>query len=235
MNAALRASVKDAVESRGVPHTEVALVVIDGMPRGWETILEEGARVEIYGQDTAGELAWSLRVDQPPPSTVRFLLDVHLGKLASWLRLLGFDAAYSSDDPGDEVLARRASEEKRVLLTGDRQLLMRSGVMHGYLLRSRDPVVQTGEVLERYGLRELAEPFTRCLACNGPLVETTRARIDADAPPLVRKRYGLDPKWYRVCADCGRLYWWGTHSDRMAGMLERWEIDFTPRIPPPES
>jgi uncharacterized protein with PIN domain len=171
----------------------------------------------------------------PDPVPPRFLLDVHLGRLAAYLRLLGFDTEYDRQDPGDEHLAKRAAGEDRILLTCDRGLLMRAGVRHGRLLHSRNSRSQVVEVIERYQLRDHAEPFTRCMACNGLLEGATVELVRENAPPLVRRRYDLNLDYYRSCPQCDRLFWWGTHSDRMAKLLTEWRVSWTRRNVPPEN
>ncbi len=231
----LRSSLFDAVQSQGVPHTEVALLLLNGEETGWDPLLTFGDRVSVYPQPRQLHLPASQSRTQPPPAPPRFVADVHLGRAATYLRLLGLDTLYWGSDPGDAALARIADEEQRVLLSCDRGLLMHRRVRWGQLLRSRRPVEQVEEVLERYGLRETATPFSRCMACNGTLAGAPREVIADMAPPLVRRRFGLKQEYYRHCPGCGRLFWPGTHWDRMGALLERWGVragDSRPAIPP---
>ena len=222
---ARRTSIKDAVESQGVPHVEVGLLALNGIPTDWKILLAEEGRIDAWSVTDATSLPRTLRVDTPDPVPIRFLLDVHLGRLASYLRLIGMDTEYESQDPGDERLAQRASSESRILLSCDRGLLMRNIVLHGHLLRSRNSIEQAREVVDRYHLRDLAAPFTRCLACNSSLraveIDAIRDRI----PPRVHRRLGNNPDRYRICPGCGKLYWEGTHTARMRRLLAEWGIE----------
>lgn len=224
----LRSGVKDAVEAQGVPHPEVAMLQVNGRAANWSHLVEAGDRITAWPYSRDLPLPPEHRLAPPPPDPPPFLLDVHLGRLASYLWLLGFDAAYRSEDPGDAALAARAAGEQRVLLSCDRRLLMHSAVTWGRVLRSRDSRRQVEEVLDRWELRRHARPFTRCMACGGELERASEMHVRRDAPPLVRRRYGLDTRHYRACTRCGRLYWPGTHTDRMESLLRRWEV------PPPE-
>ncbi|MFH0882303.1 MAG: Mut7-C RNAse domain-containing protein [bacterium] len=220
----LRSSIKDAVESQGVPHVEVGLLAVGGMPCGWNPLLEQNEIIDVWGVTDVERVPREWRVDDPDPHPLRFLLDVHLGRLASYLRLLGFDTLYDSNDPGDDRLAAQAHDEARILLTCDRGLLMRNHVRHGRLLRSRNSVEQTREIIQRFHLQTRSTPFSRCLRCNGSLssvdIDTIRDRI----PPRVFRRHGANPTRYRICERCGQLYWEGTHTLRMQRLLAEWGI-----------
>lgn len=229
---AYRASVKDAVEAQGIPHTEVELLLRDGVPIGWSVLLTSPSRLDLYDWDLPDWLHHSFRLQPEMTLPPRFALDVHLGRLAGYLRLLGFDATYSASDPGDAALVAQSLKEERILLTCDRGLLMRSAVQLGCLLRSRSPRQQVVELLDRYGLRDQSSPFSRCMACNGELGPTDVETISRLSPPLVRLRYGLDQSRYKSCPDCGRLFWWGTHSDRMVKLLKAWGIPWKDTPPP---
>jgi len=128
-------AVKDVIESLGVPHTEVDLVLVGGSSVAFAQRVIPGDRVSVYPQFADLDVATVSLVRPPPLPEPRFLLDVHLGALANRLRLLGLDAAYRND-AGDAELAATAAADERALLTRDRGLLMRANVVHGQLLRS---------------------------------------------------------------------------------------------------
>ncbi len=220
-------SVKDVVEALGVPHTEIDLVLADGgsVDFGWR--LHDGARVSVYPVFESIDVAPMTRVRAAPLRVLRFVLDVHLGRLARHLRMLGFDAAW---DPAldDAALADTSAREHRVLLTRDRGLLKRSAVTHGCCVRASDPRLQLAEVLRRLDLVRAIAPFTRCLRCNGPLVPVAKAEVEGGLPPRVRERQ----ETFRRCAGCGQVYWAGTHHERMT----RWiaELRALPRWDGPE-
>jgi uncharacterized protein len=209
-------SVKDLVESVGVPHVEVALLLCDGAPVGFEHRVTGGERVSALpalrhlGSEGAPIAA------PPPPTEPRFVCDVHLGTLARRLRLLGFDTRY---DPAwdDAALATIAAGEGRILLSRDRGLLKRRAVVHGYLPRSDDPDTQAIEVVHRFGLGPHLAPSTRCVRCNGLLAPVALADVHDRVPP--RTRAAIDT--YARCTACEQLYWPGSHHDALAPFLAR--------------
>jgi uncharacterized protein len=233
-------SVKDVVESIGVPHPEISQLRVDDAPVGFGHRLIGGERVAVFPpfHTLADPAAPPLAPPWPEPR--RFVLDVHLGTLARRLRLLGFDCWYRTraDDRG---LARLAVSEDRILLTRDRGLLMRREVVHGYCPRSDDPDLQAGEVVDRFGLRTRAAPLTRCVRCNGPLRSVPLSAVASQVPP--RSRAAFDR--FARCDSCGQVFWPGSHVDDLAGFLDRngtarpavgrGRADSPPRpTPPPE-
>lgn len=159
-------SVKDRIESLGVPHTEVDLILVDGEPVPFSHRLTGGERVAVYPMFERFELGEANRLRPAPLREPRFVLDVHLGRLASYLRLLGFDALYRNDYEDDE-LERISRAQHRILLSRDTGLLKRSAVTHGAFLHATDPRRQLREVLDRFQLDSRVAPFTRCARCNG--------------------------------------------------------------------
>lgn len=205
-----RASVKDLIESLGVPHPEVDLVLADGEPIGFGHLARDGERIAVYPAFRSLDVAEVSLVRPPPLPEARFLLDGHLGKLAVGLRMLGFDAAYSAE-ADDADLARASAEQGRILLTRDRGLLKRGIVAHGYLVRGDDPEHQLTEVLARLDLADKARPFRRCLRCNGTLEPVEKAAVLDRLEPKTRRYYHE----FRICRGCGRIYWKGSHHGRM--------------------
>ncbi|MBN2113429.1 MAG: Mut7-C ubiquitin/RNAse domain-containing protein [Acidimicrobiia bacterium] len=209
-------SVKDALESLGVPHPEIGLILVNGEPAGFDRLLASGDRVAAYPRFRTLDVSGISPVHLAPLAEPRFLLDGHLGRLARYLRLLGCDAAHRPQAE-DAELAARATAEDRILLTRDLDLLKRSVVRRGYRVRATDPFAQAVEVLRYFDLVESVAPFTRCLPCGerlGPLPATAAA---PRVPPAVAARH-TD---FRHCPGCGRVYWAGTHHSRLAALVER--------------
>lgn len=206
-------SVKDAVEACGVPHPEVALLLVDAQPVGFDHRLEGGERVAVFPPFRSIELSGITTVT-PPPVAPRFALDVHLGTLTRRLRLLGFDCWYRADVDDDE-LAEVAVAEERILLTRDRGLLMRRVISHGYCPRSDDPDEQALEVVRRFRLEEQLAPWTRCVRCNGLLERVARDEVHEQLPPRTRKAFDE----FSRCDSCGQVYWPGSHVDAMRAFL----------------
>lgn len=213
-------SVKDAIESLGPPHVEVAHIIVDGEPCDFGRRLADGDRVAVYPH--GDEIADAPRVTPPPESPLRFVLDAHLRRLAVYLRLLGCDARWWRDAE-DADLARVSAEESRVLLTRDLGLLKRSIVRHGRFVRATDPMKQLDEIVQTYALAADARPFTRCLRCNGAVVPVPKQDVLDRLRPGTRRGYHL----FRMCAACDRVFWRGAHYGRLRrivrSVLPDWE------------
>ena len=208
-------SVKDLIESVGVPHPEVALILVDDQPVDFDHLVEGGERVAVYPPFHDLDLGATVAVF-PEPIAPRFVLDVHLGTLTRRLRLLGFDCWYRNDTE-DAELARVAVDQDRILLTRDRQLLMRRVIVHGYCPRSSDPDTQALEVVRRYQLADRIEPFSRCVNCNGEVAPVAKAEVLDELPPKTRQAFDD----FARCQGCGQVYWPGSHLEAVDGFLSR--------------
>ena len=206
-------SVKDAIESCGVPHTEVDLVVVNGSSVGFGHLVGAGDRLGVYPPFESIDVPSHVRA--PALEPVRFLLDVHLGRLAARLRVLGFDTSYRNDADDDE-LAVRSVAEGRWLLTRDRGLLMRSIVSHGYLVRSDDSRAQAVEVVRRFRLFGDLRPMSRCPACNGLLRSVDKADVEHRLEPGTRRDHDV----FVECAQCRQLYWEGSHVGDLRAFID---------------
>ncbi len=150
---------------------------------------------------------------------MKFILDVHLGKLARRLRMFGFDTLYETDY-ADPQIVEIALADGRTILTRDRGLLQRrpvaSGQVPGYLVQAEQVDERVREVLTHFGLIDEIAPFRRCMACNGPIEPVAKAEIVDQLEPLTAAHYD---EFYR-CANCGRVYWRGSHFDKMQASID---------------
>ncbi|GAB4209434.1 MAG: Mut7-C RNAse domain-containing protein [Roseiflexaceae bacterium] len=210
-----QSSIKDLVESLGVPHPEVACMLVNGRPVDFSYLVRDGDTIAVYPASTPPEGSVPCPVLRPPPAP-RFVLDTHLGRLAAYLRMLGFDTLYWNYRD-DEDLARCSSEEGRILLTRDLGLLKRGIVVHGAFVRATDPQVQILEILRRFDLFDLVAPFGRCMRCNGDLTAVSKEEVAGRVPPLTQQVY--DTFW--SCQSCGQVFWAGSHYQRMSGLIEQ--------------
>ena len=210
-----RRSVKDLIESLGVPHAEIEVILVNGEAVGFDGIVADGDRVSVYPMFEALDVTPQLRLRERPLRDPRFALDVPLGTLSRYLRLCGFDAWYRNDTT-DEALASFAAQERRILLTRDRALLKRRIVTHGYFVRAARPREQLREVSARLQLAGLIQPFRRCIRCNGELRAVDKAAVLERLEPATRRRY----QEFRECGSCGRVYWRGSHMRRMESLIE---------------
>jgi uncharacterized protein with PIN domain/sulfur carrier protein ThiS len=206
---------KKLIEDLGVPHTEVDLVLVNGDSVDFSYKLRSGDRISVYPVFESFDVQWASRVRSQPLRECRFILDVHLGKLAGALRMLGFDTRYSNTYD-DEQLVGIAVEEKRIILTRDREMLKRRVVTHGYCVRSKRTERQIVEVIKRFHLEGSIKPFSRCLRCNVLLVPIEKQRVSGKVPPFVEQSY----KRFWTCGECGRIYWKGTHWEHMRAKIQ---------------
>jgi len=208
-------SVKHLIESLGVPHTEVDVILVNGSSVDFSTHLDDRDLVEIYPVSNLLINLPLVHLQPDPLNESRFVLDGHLGKLASYLRLMGFDVLYRNDFDDDE-LAEVSRAEERILLTRDRGLLKRSQVSYGYCVRGKTPRNQIIEVLKRFDLSEKAKPFGRCARCNGMIIPVKKADVLDRLEPKTRLYYGD----FRICRKCDQIYWKGSHFKRLEQILK---------------
>ncbi|QSJ15653.1 Mut7-C ubiquitin/RNAse domain-containing protein [Nostoc sp. UHCC 0702] len=210
-----RASIKDMIESLGVPHTEVDSIQVNNENVDFGYIVQDEDNINIYPISARDVIKPKIDLRPKSQSSIRFVLDIHLGKLATSLRLLGFDTLYRNDYE-DEELAIISHKESRVLLTRDKGLLMRSLVIYGYYVRNTNPQQQIVEVLHRFGLFNAVSPFQRCLRCNGILEVIPKESIVDQLPETVQ----LQIDEFHRCQNCGHIYWKGSHYERLQKFVQ---------------
>ena len=208
-------SVKDSIEAIGVPHPEVDLILINGTSADFCARLASGDQVSVFPRFHSFPVGECSRVRPPDLDEVRFILDVHLGRLAELLRLFGFDVEYENE-AADEDLAQSSFHQNRVLLTRDRGLLKRSEVRYGYCVRSLDPQSQIVEILHRYHLWDAVQPFRRCMICNGVIEPVPREEVLDELLPGTRRAF---EQFYR-CDKCQKVYWRGSHVDELQAWID---------------
>ena len=209
-----RTSVKDVIESCGVPHPEVDLILVNDEPVEFAQALMIESEIDVFPVPAPPELFPASRLQQR--CIRRFVADGHLGKLARDLRLLGIDVHYENQANDTQLLAMISSGDC-ALLTRDRRLLMHAIVRHGYCPRSAEHEEQTVEVVKRFDLAEAIAPHTRCLRCNGVLARVEKSEILDRLEPLTRLYY----EDFRRCLECAKIYWRGSHFEKLRSRIER--------------
>ena len=208
-------SIKDLIESIGIPHTEVDLIIINGEAVDFSHLVRAGEHISVFPAFTSLDVS-PLKHCQPEPLALpRFVLDNHLGRLAAYLRMFGFNTLYRNDY-NDAELVEITEHEQRILLTCDRQLLMRTKVIYGYFVRSRDPQQQLLEIMKRYNLNQYKKPFTRCMECNGEIIAVSKEEIEDQLPADAKKYYSN----FSRCQQCNKIYWQGSHYLKMKAMID---------------
>jgi hypothetical protein len=217
-----RQTVKHLIESQGIPHTEVDLILANSRSVGFDHIPLEGELISIYPVFESFDVSTVNHLRPKPLRNPKFVLDGHLGRLASYLRMLGFDSSYRNDY-GDEELAEISVIEKRILLTRDRGLLKRDKVTHGFLIKTRDPRQQLLSVVRRFDLAGLIHPFTRCISCNGLLEQVNKDDIIDLLEPRTKNFFDT----FKRCTACGKVFWAGSHHERMSKLID-WVVSKPP-------
>lgn len=203
-------AIKDPLESLGVPHTEIELIIVNGRSVGFDYRLADGDRVAVYPVFESFDVTPLVRLRERPLREPRFVVDANLGKLARWLRLLGFDVLYSNGY-SDAGIARISAEQHRILLTRDRFLLRQKIITHAHWVRAQNPDEQVVEVLKRFDLGREVSPFRRCLECNGVIEKVAKSVVIDQLKPLTRRFYDT---FYR-CSSCHKVYWKGPHYRKL--------------------
>jgi uncharacterized protein with PIN domain len=210
-----RVTVKHLVESLGVPHSEIDLIIVNGNSVDFAYLVQNGDWISVYPVFESIDIGTIGRLRPQPLRQTRFILDTHLGQLATYLRLVGFDCLYRNNYE-DAELAEISSEQQRILLTRDRGLLKRNLVTHGYCIRENDPRLQLLEVIRRFDLRDAIHPFQRCLRCNGRLESVDKE----DIVDRLKHNTSLYFDEFHICASCDQVYWKGSHYERMRRFLD---------------
>lgn len=209
-------SVKNTVEAIGVPHAEIDLILVNGESVGFDFLLKGDEDISVYPVFESFDISPVVRLRPKPLRTIRFIVDVNLGKLAQKLRLLGFDTLFRNDYDDNDIVAD-AVKENRIILTRDIALLKRSAVTHGYWIRNDDPKKQLTEVIGRLQLQNHFRPFSRCSACNAGMKAVDKNKISHKLHADTLEMY--DEFWQ--CEGCGKVYWEGSHYDKILLWLDR--------------
>lgn len=200
----------------GVPAEAIEVVLVNGTSSGLNRPLRDGDRVSLYPLFESLDVTALLQLRGKPLRLVRFVADAHLGRLARYLRLIGFDTLFEND-PGDAALVRISLDEGRILLSRDRRLLERRGLTHSLWIPATRPREQLGYLVDRLDLYGQCRPFTRCTVCNGILSPVDKDADDLRLPPRIRAAF--DTFWR--CNGCSRVYWQGSHFMRLKEMVKQ--------------
>ena len=211
-----RTSVKDLIESIGVPHTEVDLILVNGNSVNFKYLITDGDDISVYPVFESLDISDVQHLRPKPLRKPQFICDVHLGKLARYLRMTGLDIYYKNV-LSDEEIVKRSSKERRAILTKDRGILKRNEVTHGYYVRTKKVEEQVKEVIKRFDLQKAIKEFTRCLECNTEISKIEKGKIVNILPPKVAASQN---EFYR-CPSCKKIYWKGKHHQKMLSFIKK--------------
>ena len=206
-------TIKHLIEALGVPHCEVNHLRVDHRGVDFHYHIKDGEHVEVFPISSIPE-PQDIPLQTESAAISRFVLDNHLGRLAAYLRMLGFDTMYRNDYQDDE-LAQIAGEQDRTLLTRDRHLLMRNAIRSGYWMRHQDPRSQLDEIVRRFEMRGRMQLFQRCLRCNHLLEAVSKEAVLPRLEPLTRLYFNE----FHICPACQQIYWKGSHYDQMLHLI----------------
>jgi len=206
--------IRHLIETQGVPHTEVEIILLNGVSVDLEAPVHDADRVSIYPMFEALDVTPLLRLRPDPLREPRFFADAQLGRLTRYLRLLGFDTLYENRID-DADLVQKATAGQRIILSRDRALLMRRDVSHGCHIRNDNPMEQLAQVIRRCDLSRVSRPFTRCMECNGPIEAVSKQDVAATLEP---ETLACFEAFWR-CGDCGQIYWKGSHYERLQRLV----------------
>lgn len=209
-----RTSVKDLIESLGVPHTEVDMILVNGNSVSFKYLIKNSDDISVYPVFESLDITEVQHLRKKPLRNPKFICDVHLGKLSRNLRMFGLDVYYSNNFTDDQ-LVKISLEEKRTVLTRDIGILKRNEVTHGYFVRNNDPKKQAAEILKRFNLNKLVKPFSRCLECGTKLVSVPKKEIIGLLPENVKQQQNK----FLLCKNCKKIYWAGSHYDNMKAFI----------------
>jgi uncharacterized protein with PIN domain len=209
-------SVKDAIEALGIPHTEADLILINNQSVSFSSHIYDGDIVSVYPVFESIDIKKITKLRKRPLRETKFILDVNLGKLAAYLRMLGFDTIYDNRYT-DQFIIQLAKQGKRIILTKDIGLLKNRKVTHGYWVRSQEPKKQVKEIIDRFNLESNINTFTRCIKCNGIIKQIKKDFIINQIPDNTKKFYH---NFYQ-CTECKKIYWQGSHYDKMKSFISQ--------------
>lgn len=213
-------SVKDLIESLGVPHTEIDLILVNSKSVGFDYTVKSADDISVYPLFESIDISKVQHLRPEPLRRKKFICDVHLGKLSKLLRFCGFDTLYRKDYTDSEIIGI-SLDDRRTILTRDTGILKHKNVTHGYYVRSRIPEIQLRETIKRFDLVDKLNPFSRCSLCNGMLIKIDNEKVMNKIPPKV-KEFANE---FSYCPKCDKVYWKGSHYQKLRKMIEQIRYD----------
>ncbi|GAB6281796.1 MAG: Mut7-C RNAse domain-containing protein [Ignavibacterium sp.] len=219
-------SIKDLIESLGIPHTEIDLIIVNGKSVNFSYIVQDKDEISVYPIFESFDISNIQQLREIPLYQqlksiyeIKFIVDCHLGKLAKYMRLLGLDTFYNNNIQEKEFI-NISINEKRIILTKNRNLLKRNEVINGYWIRNENVESQIKEVIQRFKLKKEIKYFLRCLICNSELKLIEKEKIINRIPSKVKE-------WcneFYYCKNCDKIYWKGSHYNEMLKTIKELQI-----------
>ena len=208
-------TLKDWIESLRIPHIEVGRITVNSKKSALNNRLQDKDIVEVFEIDGPYDPRKVSQQHEILLPHIKFIADVHLGKLVRYLRILGLDCHYQ--EPWDDnKLAEKADKENRIMLSRDVGLLQRKCISHGKFLYSDDPIEQAKEILNRYEIYDLCKPMSRCVSCNSLMKTVAKQNIEHLIEPGTKQSY----EQFFQCQSCSKVYWHGAHVKNILKTLK---------------
>jgi uncharacterized protein with PIN domain len=211
--------VQEAILSMRIPLSEVDLILINGLSQKPQHLLKDGDYVSIYPVFETIDISCLTKLRPKPLRHTLFILDVHLGKLAKYLRMAGFDTHYNNQIEDAEIIDI-SIQTGRIILTRDKDLLRSAKVKHGYFVRSTSPRKQFIEIINKFDLTSQFSPLIRCLECNHLLTSVQPSKIKDQLDTYLIQHFNT----FYSCEKCGRIYWKGSHYKRMVNYINHLKV-----------
>lgn len=208
-------SIKNLIEHVGIPHSEIGSIHVNGLevPFSYRPVAEDCIYIRLLDGPVDVSQPTLLRPLAYKPN--RYIVDECVASLAPKLRMLGCDVV-SDRNLDDQDIAEISSHDQRIVLTRDRGLLMRKEVVWGHYVRAQNPLEQIKEIIHKFAVFPLDNALQRCLVCNGPLVSVAKAEILHLLEPKTQQYFDD----FSQCSQCHKVYWEGSHFDKMRKTLE---------------
>lgn len=219
-----RASIKDIIEALHIPHTEISSIFLNDTEISFSHIPAAGEKLLLHSFSPGTDVTRPTLLRPDPLPTTSFIVDINVGKLARLLRMSGINTLY---DPQlqEKDLARLAADDRRILLSRNRDLLRRKSILWGHLVRAEQPEKQLTEVMTLFELHDAIQPFSRCLQCNALLEPVEKSAILHRLEPLTKKYY----RKFHICPDCEQIFWRGSHHKQMEELIKRVRLSLNNR------
>lgn len=212
-------TIKQVINLFGIPDSVVDLVLVNSRSVPFSYLISDGDRISVYPKFESFDISAITKLRAKPLRSLEFILDVHLGKLARYLRMLGFDALYRKDYTDFEIIYL-SKETGRIILTRDLDLLKSKHVSRGYLIKNTDLSGQIKEVIERFNLLSLINPFSLCLCCNSKVQKIDKEYVRGKISPEIYSDFNE----FSICIGCGKIFWKGSHYQSMLKFIEQIKI-----------
>ena len=212
----LPSSIKDVIEAQGIPHIEVDVITVNDRSVDFSYHIIQGDVIRVFPYNIEPHISPLIHLTPQNLEAPRFILDTHLGKLASYLRMLGFDTTYQNNLE-DKRIAEISLNEDRIVLSRDLGLLKRKIITRGAFIRSTVPRQQLIEIITRYQLIDKVDPLKRCIQCNGKIEPIPKVRIKLLVSEKTLRYYDE----FFICSVCKQIYWKGSHYYHMQEFIKK--------------